>query len=95
MKQIINDPDVAGNGVMITNPAIIGGVGTKIAIDALEKKNPKKVTTLTPQVWDKGNEADWKANYDAKLPPTYSVTMSLPGLTDFTPAQLKSCKGPS
>jgi ribose transport system substrate-binding protein len=95
MKQILNDPDVKDNGVMVTNPAIIGGVGTKIALDALEGKNPPKVTTLTPEVWDSANEADWKENYDPKLPPTYSVTMSIPGKTDFTPEQLTSCKGPS
>ena len=95
MKQIMNDPDVKDNGVMVTNPAIIGGVGTKIALDALEGKNPPKVTTLTPEVWDSANEADWKDNYDPKLPPTYSVTMSIPGKTDFTPEQLTSCKGPS
>jgi ribose transport system substrate-binding protein len=95
MKQIMTDPDVADKGVMVTNPAIIGGVGTKIALDALEGKNPEKITTLTPQVWDKANEADWKSNYDAKLPPTYSVTMSIPGKTTFTPEQLKACKGPS
>ncbi len=94
MKQIMNDPDVKDKGVMITNPAIIGGVGTKIAIDALNGDNPEKVTTLTPEVWDSSNEADWKSNYDPKLPPTYSVTMSIPGKTDFTPEQLKSCEGP-
>jgi ribose transport system substrate-binding protein len=94
MKQIMNDPDVKDNGVMVTNPAIIGGVGTKIAIDALDGKNPEKVTTLTPEVWDSSNEADWKDNYDPKLPPTYSVTMSIPGKTDFTPEQLKGCQGP-
>jgi ribose transport system substrate-binding protein len=95
MKQIMSDPNVADNGVMVTNPAIIGGVGAKIAIDALDGKNPPKVTTLTPEVWDKANEATWKDNYDAKLPPTYSVTMSIPDKTTFTPEQLKACKGPS
>jgi ribose transport system substrate-binding protein len=94
MTQILNDPDVKDKGVMVTNPAIIGGVGTKIAIDALDGKNPPKVTTLTPEVWDASNEAEWKDNYDPKLPPTYSVTMSIPGKTDFTPEQLKKCQGP-
>jgi ribose transport system substrate-binding protein len=64
MKQIMNDPDVKDNGVMITNPAIIGGVGTKVAIDALDGKNPEKVTTLTPEVWDSSNMDEWKDNYD-------------------------------
>jgi ribose transport system substrate-binding protein len=94
MKQIMNDPDVTHTGVTVTHPAIIGGVVTKLAIDALDGKNPEKVTTLTPEVWDASNEADWKDNYDPKLPPTYSVTMSIPGKTDFTPEQLKGCQGP-
>jgi len=94
MKQILEDPDVKDKGVMVTNPAIIGAVGTKIAIDALDGKNPEKVTTLTPEVWDSTNVDEWKDNYDPKLPPTYSVTMSIPGLTDFTPEQLKGCQGP-
>lgn len=80
---------------MITNPAIIGGVGTTVALDALEGKNPPRVTTLTPEVWDRSNISDWKSNYDPKLPPTYSVTMKIPGKTTFTPEQLKACKGPS
>jgi ribose transport system substrate-binding protein len=93
LKTIINNKNI--DGVMVTNPAIIGGVGTTIALDALEGKNPPKVTTLTPEVWDRSNESTWKSNYDPKLPPTYSVTMSIPGKTTFTPEQLKACKGPS
>src|SRR6185312_8972285 len=39
-------------GAAVTNPAAIGGVGTAIALDALNGKNPPKKTTLTPEVWD-------------------------------------------
>ncbi len=39
-------------GAAVTNPAVIGGVGTAIAIDALTGGEPEQVTTLTPQVWD-------------------------------------------
>ena len=44
-------------GAAVTNPAAIGGVGTAIALDALNGKNPEKKTTLTPEVWDMESKA--------------------------------------
>ena len=78
----------------MTNPAIIGGVGTAIAVDALTGKNPEKVTTLTPEVWDNENKSEWEGNVNKDLPPTYSVTMKVDPYTTFTPEQLTACKGP-
>ncbi len=92
LKQMMNNPDL--DGAAVTNPAIIGGVGTTIALKALDGQNPDKVTTLTPEVWTQDNKSEWEGNVDPSLPPTYSVTMKIPGLTTFTPEQLKSCKGP-
>jgi ribose transport system substrate-binding protein len=79
----------------VTNPAIIGGVGVTIALDALEGKNPPRTTLLHPELWDKSNESHWSKNYDPKLPAHYSVTMKIPKYTTFTPEQLKKCQGPS
>lgn len=83
------------DGAAVTNPAIIGGVGTTIALEALEGKNPPKLTLLHPQLWDKQNQSEWAKNYDPKLPAHYSVTMSVKPYTTFTPEQLKKCQGPS
>jgi ribose transport system substrate-binding protein len=92
LKQMINDKQL--NGAAVTNPAVIGGVGAAIAIDALTGKNPQKVTTLTPAVWDKSNQSEWEKYYNPQLPPTYSTFTEVKPYTTFTPQQLSSCKGP-
>ena len=82
-------------GAAVTNPAAIGGVGTRIALDALEGKNPPKKTTLTPQVWDMESASDKiKEFYDPKLPPTYSNQMIVEPYTTYTKEQLTGCQGP-
>jgi ribose transport system substrate-binding protein len=82
-------------GAAVTNPAAIGGVGTAIAIQALNGENPEKVTTLTPEVWDMETAAD-KINefYDPELPPTYSNQMIVEPYTTYTKEQLTGCQGP-
>ena len=92
LKQMLEDQEL--EGAAVTNPAVIGGVGAAIAIDALDGKNPEKVTTLKPELWDGSNEADWKDYYDPKLPPTYSTLMEVKPYTTFTPEQLTGCQGP-
>jgi ribose transport system substrate-binding protein len=92
LEQMINDKEL--DGAAVTNPAIIGGVGTAIAIDALTGKNPERVTTLTPEVWDSENQSTWEQNVNPELPPTYSTVMEVKPYTTFTPAQLTACKGP-
>jgi ribose transport system substrate-binding protein len=92
LKQMINDKSL--NGAAVTNPAVIGGVGAAIAIDALSGKNPQKVTTLTPEVWDQQNQAQWSKYYDPKLPPTYSTVREVKPYTTFTSEQLTKCQGP-
>jgi ribose transport system substrate-binding protein len=82
-------------GAAVTNPAAIGGVGTAIAIDALNGKNPPKKTTLTPEVWDMKSASDKiKEFYDPKLPPTYSNQMIVKPYTTYTKDQLTGCQGP-
>jgi ribose transport system substrate-binding protein len=93
LKQMINDPKL--EGAAVTNPAVIGGVGAAIAIDALTGKNPAKVTTLKPALWDKANQSEWEKYYNPKLPPTYSTFTEVKPYTTFTPEQLSACKGPS
>jgi ribose transport system substrate-binding protein len=82
-------------GAAVTNPATIGGVGTAIALDALNGKNPPKKTTLTPEVWDMESKADTiKQFYDPKLPPTYSTQMIVKPYTTYSKEQLTGCQGP-
>jgi ribose transport system substrate-binding protein len=93
LKQMLKDKDV--KGAAVTNPAVIGGVGAAIAIDALTGKNPQRVTTLKPEVWDNSNKADWEKYYDPKLPPTYSTFTEVKPYTTYTSDQLRKCQGPS
>jgi len=92
LQQMLDDKEL--KGAAVTNPAIIGGVGTAIAVDALTGKNPERVTTLKPEVWDNENKADWEKNVNPDLPPTYSTVMEVEPYTTFTPEQLTACKGP-
>jgi ribose transport system substrate-binding protein len=82
-------------GAAVTNPAAIGGVGTAIAIQALNGEEPEKVTTLKPEVWDMESAAD-KINefYDPELPPTYSNQMIVEPYTTYDKEQLTGCQGP-
>jgi ribose transport system substrate-binding protein len=92
LKQMLKDKEV--KGAAVTNPAVIGGVGAAIAIDALTGKDPERVTTLKPEVWDSSNEADWEKYYDPNLPPTYSTFTEVKPYTTYTKDQLRECKGP-
>lgn len=82
-------------GAAVTNPATIGAVGTRIAVQALQGQNPPKTVLLTPQVWDSGNTSTWRSFYSPTLAPTYSSTLTVKPYTTYTVAQLKSCQGPS
>jgi ribose transport system substrate-binding protein len=92
LQQMLDDKEL--KGAAVTNPAIIGGVGTAIAIDALTGKDPERVTTLTPEVWDNSNKDEWEKFVNPDLPPTYSTVMEVKPYTTFTPEQLTACKGP-
>jgi ribose transport system substrate-binding protein len=82
-------------GALVTNPAVIGGAGTAVAIRALNGENPQQETLLTPQVWDaENNMAELEANYFEDRDPTFSSAVSIEGYTSFTPEQLFACKGP-
>jgi ribose transport system substrate-binding protein len=82
-------------GVAVTNPATIGGVGAAVAIKLLSGQSVKKWVKLTPQVWDmKTKSATIKQFYSKKRPPTYSSQLFVKPWTTYTEAQLVGCKGP-
>lgn len=82
-------------GVAITNPAVIGGVGTSIALDVLAGKQAEKQTLLEPAVWDTASaKATLEQNYFPDRDATYSAAVEVPPYTTYAPAQLFACKGP-
>lgn len=82
-------------GVAITNPAVVGAAGLRVALEALEGKKPPRKTLLTPAVWDAQNKSVWKSFYKRSLPATYSSTLKLKHWTTYTVPELEGCKGPT
>lgn len=82
-------------GAAVTNPAVIGGVGTAIAIDALEGEDVDQETLLTPEVWDAEATKDkLEENNFPDRDANYSAAVSVDPYTTYTPEQLFACKGP-
>jgi ribose transport system substrate-binding protein len=81
------------NGIAVTNPATIGGVGAAVALKLLAGQAVPRWVKLTPQVWQMPKDkATLTRFYSPSLPPTYSDTLEVKPWTTFTPAQLKACK---
>jgi ribose transport system substrate-binding protein len=82
-------------GAAVTNPAVIGGVGTSIAIDVLQGKEVKRETTLEPAVWDSESQKQTlEKNSFPDRDASYSAAVSVEPYTTYTPEQLFACKGP-
>lgn len=82
-------------GAVVTNPAVIGGVGTTIALQALNGEEPELETILTPEVWDaENNLEDLENAYLPDQDATFSSAVSVEGYTTFTTEQLLDCVGP-
>ena len=82
-------------GAAVTNPAVIGGVGTALALDVLQGKTVKRETLLTPEVWDaEEDKATLEANSFPDRDATFSSAVSVKPYTTYTNEQLFACKGP-
>jgi ribose transport system substrate-binding protein len=82
-------------GAAVTNPAVIGGVGTSIALDVLSGKKVNRETLLTPEVWDADKDkATLEANSFPDRDATFSAAVSVKPYTTYTNEQLFACKGP-
>ena len=83
------------SGAAATNPAVIGGVGTALALDVLTGKQIDRETLLTPEVWDaETNKATLEANSFPDRDATFSSAVSVKPYTTYTNEQLFACKGP-
>ena len=82
-------------GIVVPNPAIIGGYAAKIAIDLLDGKMVSASNLLTPKALTyAANKKEIDSRIVATQEATFSATLSLPGKTTFTPSQLFRCKAP-
>ena len=82
-------------GAVVTNPAVIGGVGTNLALRVLNGEDVEQTTLLTPEVWDlENNQAELEANNFPDRPEDFSAAVTIEGYTTYDPQQLLDCKGP-
>ncbi|MEI7541399.1 MAG: hypothetical protein WCJ89_07975, partial [Actinomycetes bacterium] len=82
-------------GIVVPNPAIVGGYAAKIAIDLLDGKSVAAKNLLTPKALTyAADKKEIDARIVATQEATFSATLSLPGKTTFTPSQLFRCKAP-
>lgn len=82
-------------GVMVTNPAVIGGAALSVALRVAEGEKVERDFKITPKVFTStDNKADLEKMYVPGQDQTFNTTMSIDGLTSFTKDQLLACKGP-
>jgi ribose transport system substrate-binding protein len=82
-------------GAAVTNPAVIGGVGTAIALDVLAGKQVERETLLTPEVWDaESDKSTLEANNFPDRDATFSAAVEVKPYTTYSSEQLLACKGP-
>jgi ribose transport system substrate-binding protein len=82
-------------GIVVPNPAIVGGYAAKVAIDLLDGKTVPAKNLLAPTALTyAANKKEIDARIVATQEATFSATLSLPGKTTFTPSQLFRCKAP-
>ena len=79
----------------MTNPAVIGGVGTNIALRVLNGEEVEQTTLLTPEVWDlENNQADLEANYFPDRDDDFSSAVTDRGLHHLRPPAAAGLQGP-
>ncbi len=82
-------------GIIVPNPAIVGGAALKVAIDALDGKSVAAKNLLHPVALTYAkNKALIDSLYFAAQDANFSSTVALKGYTTFTPAQLFRCRAP-
>lgn len=85
-------------GAAVTNPGSVGGAGVALAIKLLDGEKPAARTVLVdPELWQNATDegkAQLMAAADPSLDPEWPVSISIPGWTNYTKAQIIACKGP-
>lgn len=95
VKQTIELAPKGFVGIVVANPAVVGGAAAKVAIQILDGQTVQSPVLLHPVAWTmKTNAADIKAHYYPDQEATFSASTSIKGLTDFTAAQLFRCRAP-
>jgi ribose transport system substrate-binding protein len=82
-------------GIIVGNPAVVGGAAAKVAIQLLDGKTVASPLLLHPVAWTMATNAkDIAAHYYPDQAATFSSSTSIKGLTSFTASQLFRCRAP-
>jgi ribose transport system substrate-binding protein len=85
-------------GAAVTNPGSVGGAGVALAVDILNGEAPDSKTVLVdPILWENATDAGRATIMAAQNPdldPEWPVSVTIPGWTDYTMAQIIACEGP-
>jgi ribose transport system substrate-binding protein len=85
-------------GAAVTNPGSVGGAGVALAVDILNGEAPDSKTVLVdPVIWENATDAGRATIMAAQNPdldPEWPVSVTIPGWTDYTMAQIIACEGP-
>lgn len=82
-------------GAVVTNPAVIGAVGTDIALQVLNGEDVEQTTMLTPELWTMEDSAEqMEEAYDPDRPTTSSAAVNIDYPLEMTREQLYDCEGP-
>ncbi|ABD54380.1 ABC transporter substrate-binding protein [Jannaschia sp. CCS1] len=84
-------------GAAVTNPGSVGGAGIALAVDILNGDAPDETTVLVdPVLWEnttaEGQEVIAGA-LNPDLDPEWPVSVSIPGWTDYSMADIIACEG--
>ena len=83
-------------GAAVTNPAVIGAVGTHVALRVLDGEDVEQTTMLTPELWTMETSADKiEQAYDPDRGPDTSAAVEIGYPLEMTREQLYACEGPS
>lgn len=82
-------------GAVVTNPAVIGAVGTNVALQILNGEDVERETMITPELWTMEQAAEQlKEAYDPERGQTASAAVDIEYPLEMTKEQLFACEGP-
>lgn len=85
------------SGAAVTNPGSVGGAGIALAVDILNGEAPAESTVLVdPVLWENATAEGQETIAGALNPdldPEWPVSVSIPGWTDYSMADIIACEG--
>lgn len=86
--------DGVAPGVAVTNPPAIGGVGTSIAIAALQGEDPDRENLLTPATYDHRDSSGLNSLYDSNQHDWWSTYVEISPYTHYAAPAVTDCIPP-